>query len=311
MRTFRSLTLALCLACPAWLCSGMLAGGCADEALDGVGPGVADATSDVGGSDTRVQVIDVGDEVGSVSPLCGDERLCDPDVAAICTPIASDTGAGGASDTGAGGASDTGAGGASDTGAGGTLACRIVLRDNRSVAACAPAGTVTESNFCASDDECAPGLGCVGQSGLGRCLRYCCKEWAAPKPPGDGGAATHYCTPQPMAARPSERVPVWVKLDNCTLLADELQCAKGTTCTVVTNDGRTTCVPAGAGRDYASCAAEPCDRGYVCLGTTDRRCRKLCRDSEGSTECSGGAYCQRLPTIPSGFGICAGGDAGP
>lgn len=296
----RTLHVALTVALAAASFVGMVAVGCGSSSND-TAPSSVDAGPDDGlVSDTHVQVIDVTDDVQTQSNLCGEESFCDPDVAAFCTPLKSDAGASDA-------ASDVSDGGdAAMT----TLACRIVLRDNHSVAACAAAGTVTESNFCASDDECAPGLACVGEPGLGRCLRYCCKAWSTPaQTPGDAGTATHYCTPQPLAARPTDHVPVWVKLDNCTLLDDELQCAKGTTCTVVTNDGRTTCVPAGSGRDYASCADAPCDRGYVCLGTVDRRCRKLCRESD-STACSGGGYCQKVPTIPTGYGICAGGDAG-
>lgn len=302
MRSFRPrpLHVALTVALAASSFLGVVAVGCADDAKDATATGLDSSVETGTGSDTRVQVIDVNDDVQMLANLCGEESFCDPDVAAFCTPLKSDAGA---SDAAADG-SDGGDAGTT------TLACRVVLRDNHSVAACAPAGAVTESNFCASDDECAPGLACVGEPGLGRCLRYCCKAWSMPaQGPTDGGTATHYCTPQPLAARPTERIPVWVKLDNCTLLDDELQCAKGTTCTVVTNDGRTTCVPAGTGRDYASCAEEPCDRGYVCLGTVDRRCRKLCRESD-TTACSGGGYCQKVPTIPTGYGICAGGDAG-
>ena len=252
-----------------------------------------------GGGDTRVQVIDVRDDVAVTVTLCGEEQLCDPDIAAICTPLMSDA----ATDS-----SDTGQ--MMTDASGSTSACRIVKKDNRSIASCAPAGKTLESQFCASDDDCSPGLTCTGEPGLGRCFRFCCHAYAMPTKAPDAGGGTHYCTPQPLAARPTEKVPVWVKLDNCTLLDDKLQCAENTTCTVVTNDGRTSCVPAGSGRDYASCATEACDRGYVCLGTADRRCRKLCKEADGSAACPSSSYCQRVPTIPMGFGICAGGDAG-
>jgi hypothetical protein len=128
----------------------------------------------------------------------------------------------------------------------------------------------------------------------------------------DAGGGAFYCTLQSLANGDpaTDKVPVWVPLSNCTLLDDALQCLEGTTCSVVTNDGRTTCVPVGTGRDYASCAEEACDRGYVCLGSVDRRCRKLCKESEGAAACADGAYCQKTPTIPDGYGICAGGDAG-
>jgi hypothetical protein len=244
-----------------------------------------------------VHPAEVRDDTGTTAALCGEEQLCDPDIAAICTPLTPDAG------------SDSSAtdGETDGSSAGTTNACRVVRRENHTIAACAPAGKVLESQFCASDDECGPGLACVGT--LGRCLRYCCKEWSSPSGATDAGGGTHYCTPRALTARPTEKVPVWVKLDNCTLLEDELQCLEGTTCTVVTNDGRTTCVPAGSGLDYADCAEEPCNRGYVCLGSTDRVCRKLCRESD-PTGCPGGGYCQPSPTIPDGYGICTGGDAG-
>jgi hypothetical protein len=272
-----------------------------------VDPGASDSPDpepiDGGVSDTRIQEVNVRDDAGATAALCGEDQLCDPDIAAICTPISSD---GGVDDGVADEDSETDGSTASTTNA-----CRVVEREQRVIAACAPAGEVAESQFCESDGDCAPGLTCVGRPGLTRCLRFCCTAWAQP-PQGssDAGSATHYCTPQPLAERPTQLVPVWVKLDNCTLLDDELQCPKDTTCTVVTNDGRTTCVLAGTGRDYASCAEEPCDQGYVCLGTGDRQCRKLCRESDGSAACPTGSYCQRVPTIPEGFGICAGGESG-
>lgn len=279
-----------------------VAGGCG-------GGDAGNATSDSGSepfdgsADTRFQVIDVRDDVGETINLCGDEQLCDPDIAAICTPLMSDA-ATDTTDT-----TDTTDGGPVGDASGSTAACRIIKRDNKSIASCAPAGKTLESQFCSSDDECAPGLTCAGEPGSGRCFRFCCREWAMPTATPDGGGGTHYCTPQPLAARPTEKIPVWVKLDNCTLLDDMLQCTEGRTCTVVTNDGRTSCVPAGTGRDYASCATEACDRGYVCLGTVDRQCRKLCKEGD-MTACPTGSYCQRLPTITTGYGICSGGDAG-
>ncbi len=306
-----------------------LAGGCGMSGAD-----LAPADPDGGipadaASDTRVHPVEVGEDAGGTRELCGEEKRCDPDIAAICTPLEPDAGvpedATDGSTDGEGDAegevdaaeSDVGEGldagtDAAPPGTGSVSACRVTKRENRTIAACAPAGKVAESQFCANDDECAPGLACVGEPGLGRCLRYCCGAWSAPDLSPDAGGGTHYCTPKPLAARPSDKVPVWVKLDDCTLLEDELNCPEGTTCTVVTNDGRTTCVPAVPGqREWASCVDQGCDKGYVCLGTIDRRCRKLCRESDGSAGCSAGAYCQRVPTIPEGFGICSGGDAGP
>lgn len=281
--------------------------GCAASSSDASGPMPSDDVGVVdGGVDSSVQLVEVGDDSGSPADLCGTPS-CDPDVPAVCTPLVTDSGIDdGPADGGSVDAGDA----ASDAEAGSSIsACRVVFRDNAVVSACAPAGKTGESTFCGSDDDCAPGLACVGEPGLGRCLRYCCHAYEDPSS-ADAGDRSHYCTPQPLAARSTQKVPVWVKLDNCTLLEDELQCSSGTTCTVVTNDGRTTCVPAGTGRDYASCAEEACDRGYVCLGSVDRRCRKLCKEADG-TGCPGTSYCQHTSTLPLGYGICTGGDAGP
>lgn len=254
------------------------------------------------GADTRVQVFDIGDDTPLKMSLCGDLERCDPDYPTICTPIADkDAGAETSSaDADAETPEDAPEDAAVD--APGLLACRVVRIDNKITSACAPAGKAGENDLCASDDICGPGLACVGDDpGVGRCLRYCCKEAVSPSTK----SGTHYCTSRRLAARTEDRVPVWVKLDNCTLLEDELQCPKGTACTVVTNDGKTTCVPRGTGRDGARCEVDACDRGYVCMGSTERRCRKVCvTGPKGSGGCADAGVCQALPTMPSGYGIC-------
>ncbi len=259
------------------------------------------------GTDSRIQTFDIGDETPAKASLCGELERCDPDYPTICTVIAPkdsgiDDGASDASE--ASDASDDAVDAVDDTtfDAPSLLACRVVRIDNKLTAACAPAGKAGENDLCSSDDVCAPGLACVGDDpGAGRCLRYCCKEAASPSTK----SGTHYCTPRRLAARTEDRVPVWVKLDNCTLLEDELQCPKGTACTVVTNDGKTTCVPRGTGRDGARCETDACDRGYVCMGSAERRCRKICvTGPKGSGGCADAGVCQALPTMPTGYGIC-------
>jgi hypothetical protein len=303
MRPFH-LLVPLCVALVAGAVVGASSAGCAADNRTAETP--ADGSVLDAESDSKVQGFEVHDDASAPKDYCGEMQLCDPDVPAVCMVLVTDAMPDTSSDV-----DDASVDAApSETGAGSTSACRVIHSGNTRIAACAPAGKGT--SFCANDDDCAPGLACVGPKSEGRCLRFCCAAFKDPVLAADAGGGTSYCTLRPLAAGDpaTDKVPVWVKLDNCTLLDDALQCAEGSTCTVVTNDGRTTCVPVGTGRDYASCAAEACDRGYVCLGSVDRRCRKLCKESEGAAACADGAYCQKTPTIPEGYGICAGGDAG-
>jgi hypothetical protein len=205
-------------------------------------------------------------------------------------------------------AADGGDRDAFDSAGSGTLrACRVIRDKNQPVTACAPAGTAPKDAWCTSDADCRPGLTCVGTPS-GRCLAYCCTATASNDP---CQADRRYCTPLPLAERPTDRVPVCVEPDRCTLLAREPEerCPATTTCTVVTKYGDTSCVPVGTGRDLACCDTTACDEGYVCLGTAgDRRCRKLCHEG-ADTECATGA-CERVSSIPAGFGICSVADAG-
>jgi hypothetical protein len=239
-----------------------------------------------------------------------------PDEAVICTPLPVDSGASAddATDSDGDSSVDAASDGARDAtvetaamdapaefeappGSGSTNACRIVHDEVGIESVCAPAGRGAERDFCRSDADCKPGLGCVGSADVGQCLAYCCASTTA----SEGCAPKHYCTPLTRAARPDDRVPVCALIDGCPLLADpELTCLSGSTCTVVTNKGETACVPLGSGRELDPC---PCDRGYFCAGPTDARlCRKLCT---GSADCRSGESCQFVPTLPAGFGLCA------
>ena len=321
-----------------------VAAGCSyDKGDAGGGIGFHDG----GGADAAdAQYFDIGDDVAVVrDKLCGEphEGSCDPDQADLCTPR--DGGADAGPSDGAGtdgpradlgtdlgpelGVDDAGDETAVDTappppppppvddaatdgpagdtfGSGTRTACRVVRLKNQPATACAAAGLGPIDAWCTSDADCAPGLGCVGEVPAARCLPYCCSA-------GPGFDPCHakgrYCTPLPLAARPTDRVPVCVEPDHCTLLSDVDTCQKGTTCTVVTSFGDTTCVPVGSCRDLQLCNNTACDRGYACLGpSADRRCRKLCH-ARHDEECPAGK-CETATSIPSGFGICAIADAG-
>ncbi len=283
-------------------------------------------TADVGDA----QVFEVGDDaVASRDKLCGELDLgtCDPDRGEICTHL--DAGLDAGLDGGGDSATPDGApdgdapeGGtlppdaAFDApydafGSGTTNACRVVKEANKAKTACAPAGVLLLDAICAIDADCAPGLACVGAISP-RCLPYCCGGTPELDPCHASG---RYCTPLPLAERPSDKVPVCVTPDNCTLLDNSGDiCPKDvTTCTVVTKYGDTSCVPAaplGSGLDLACCdETHPCALFYACLGPTGARaCRKLCHEGRDE-ECTRGV-CQKASTIPAGFGLCSVGDAG-
>lgn len=290
----------------------------------------------------EAQVIEVGDEEAAPrNTLCGVETHCNPDRADICTPrdaaapdeagpptdsaladapagdVISDGGPDAPRDAASDGSVDDAAIDAptdapsdvpsdvvfDSAGSGSTSACRVVRTGNHVISACAPAGLGEVEDWCRRDADCAPGLGCVGAS-PSRCLPFCCGATAEFDPCHGRG---RYCTPLPLAAQPLDSVPVCVQPDDCTLLADEEKCPSGTTCTVVTKYGDTTCVPIGAGLDLDKC---PCQRGYACLGPESGRvCRKLCHEGRDS-ECPSGGSCRTVTSIPSGFGICSISDAG-
>jgi hypothetical protein len=192
-------------------------------------------------------------------------------------------------------------------GSGSVRACRVTRVDNNLATVCAPAGVAPKDAWCLKDADCSPGLACVGYPAA-RCLPYCCDATPDHDPCHDDGRS--YCTPLPTAENKDDKVPVCVVPDDCTLLADpDDKCQAGTTCTVVTKWGDTSCVPVGPGLDLDCCNDDPCQRGYVCLGPSgDRHCRKLCHDGNDK-ECASGS-CQKASTIPTGFGICSVGDAG-
>ncbi len=198
-------------------------------------------------------------------------------------------------------------GGNPGTGGGGggpDLACQLVPNGEGGVQPiCAAAGAGLAGDPCTSASNCGPGLGCVaaqGNIGAGQCRAYCCGN---PESCGEGT----YCAAVNMAEiqEPATPIPACIPATNCDLLGDESQCPTGTTCAVVKDDGTTSCVEPGVGKDCEAC---PCAAGYVC-SAAQNQCKKLCHtDGQHGDECNGG-YCQGgFANLPSGIGICADGD---
>jgi hypothetical protein len=269
------------------------------------------------------QVFEVGDDAAIArDKLCGElsAGTCDPDRGEICTRLdaGGDGGEDGAPDGDAGevGAPlpDSTSDAIDSAGSGTTRACRVVREANKPTTACAPAGTAALEEKCSRDADCLPGLACVG-SALPRCLPYCCSATPELDPCHASG---RYCTPLSLAERIEDKVPVCVLPDQCTLLDDSAKDCQagdggpgsGTTCTIVTKYGDTSCVPVGTGLDLACCdEAHPCSRNYACLGPSGARaCRKLCHEGKDE-ECTPGT-CQKVSSVPAGFGVCSVGDAG-
>jgi hypothetical protein len=193
---------------------------------------------------------------------------------------------------------DSGAGGGSPQ----RVDCRLVLQDAASVAQCAPVGTFEVNGPCQTGADCAAGLGCAATEGMGGvCRQYCCGNV-------EDCAPGTYCDARPMAESAGSDAPIDIPVcspaTNCELL-NESACPAGKTCTIVREDGTTSCVEPGAGRANEAC---PCAPGFVCSMLTNQ-CKKLCRIDNGLQECGMGAKCQGgSMAYPAGFGVCVGGD---
>ena len=119
-----------------------------------------------------------------------------------------------------------------------------------------------------------------------------------------GGGTLHFRHfPEPLA------VPVCVQADNCKLddaypcdptQAGGCTCPESKMCTVVRDDGTTSCVTPGSGRSGDAC---PCAPSYFCSQGV-QTCVKVCK-TDRSTDCGTGR-CQATAGFPTGFGLCTG-----
>jgi len=70
---------------------------------------------------------------------------------------------------------------------------------------------------------------------------------------------------------------------------------------VVRDDGTTTCLVPGAGRQGDAC---PCAWNHVCSKLTNL-CVQICRTDATTNEC-GQQRCQASSELPKNFGVCVG-----
>lgn len=205
-----------------------------------------------------------------------------------CSPEKSDECAGGGSTGGAGGAPS------------GALGCQLAETNGTIAPACLPIGSKYDGEPCTSSLDCAEGFGCVFTNEITSasvCRAYCCGDVEA-------CAANTYCAPKRLAPSIDLQIPVCVPAEECTLLM-ETSCPEGEACTLVRDDGVTSCLPPGDGLQCGEC---PCAAGYRC-NTATNQCFKLCH-TEGADECPQNSLCQGgSGNYPDGIGVCAGGDA--
>lgn len=182
---------------------------------------------------------------------------------------------------------------------GSKLTCQLVPGENGTVQAkCNMAGSAGEGDPCKQATDCGVGLGC-GETDVtnvkGVCRQYCCGD------PEACPEKTH-CVPTAMAEGGGD-VPLCVQVKKCELLNDAAWCSPGETCTIVREDGTTSCAPEPpadqAGHLGDSC---PCAAGFTCSNATGK-CLKLCHVN--TDECGAGIDCQGgTKPYPKGIGVC-------
>jgi hypothetical protein len=191
--------------------------------------------------------------------------------------------------------------------------CRIMRRGDRIVSEYGPAGAQDVNGPCFSSADCKPGLGCVNEENIGRCLPFCCKGNDSCLQPGT------YCAPRPLLEMPINSganqpgdgllVPVCVAAVACSL-EQPYPCPAGMDCTcgdkaclVVRSNGLTSCeeplAEPGQGLVGQAC---PCAWGHVCSQATGT-CAELCSTASDAKACSQGK-CQDTAELPAGWGVC-------
>ncbi len=224
------------------------------------------------------------------SPLCGAVTACNPDLVTGngCGPGAAD-----------GGTSRGDASFSSPSDGSAALACRVSVSTKLSAmvaaSACVAGGAGTDGYACTAGDDCSTGYECVGTPG--QCRRYCCS--------GACSDDKTFCDVQPATAMSGITVPVCMPVANCKLL--ESSCPGGETCSVVADDGTTSCVATGPASEGEACDTVHCMANEICVGKSGSRvCDKLCE--VGESDCSGGKVCTTNATLfaeTPNVGVCA------
>jgi hypothetical protein len=173
----------------------------------------------------------------------------------------------------------------------GPTSCRVNAGGGNLEPTCVPAGYGHDGDTCATGADCAPGFDCTGS---GTCRSYCCQGQCLEK--------TQFCDVQPMYTS-TALVPVCMPVVACKLL-EATGCPASQTCSIVRDDGTTSCVATGPAGVGDSCDTAHCAVGLVCLGQPSVRfCFQLCDltnpQCPANTQCKQDAL-SKEPTV----GIC-------
>jgi hypothetical protein len=167
---------------------------------------------------------------------------------------------------------------------------------------CTVVGTKAAGASCEAVDDCLPGLGCFMRAGGGVCAAVCC--------PGEATCPTdERCTGSGILVDGTE-TEWWscVGTRTCDVLQPMDACERGEGCYIVSPEGDTDCLRAGAGEAGADCVDQnDCAAGYFCAGVTGGTCARICEigASTGPRACPDGeGNCQAYPYSPEGTGVC-------
>jgi hypothetical protein len=173
--------------------------------------------------------------------------------------------------------------------------CDVPLVDG--VTVCMAAGSAANRQKCTGIGDCAAGQTCFG----GLCEQLCgvAADCPATTPSSICAQVEYY----PTGATTPTAVP---GLKVCETQCDPMapgKCGTGNGCWFV-DSTTTTCISAGTGKSYGSCASDPfaCAPGYECVGGD---CLKACTSD---LDCSLIQYCYTLTDHPmykgTEYGVC-------
>jgi hypothetical protein len=169
------------------------------------------------------------------------------------------------------------------------------------------AGALGPGAECTELGQCAPGLACFRQDGVGVCGRICC--------PSDGSTCAEDARCGGSGALVDGTETSWGRClppRACDLLDPSSACEEREGCYIVDATGTTECRVAGRGDVGASCEEpEDCKAGFFCGGLSPvRRCVRICRIGEDDCPEAEGRCVDPGSHTPEGVGVCTLDTAG-